>query len=89
MDDNIMQVRQRLEDMPRFKVSANSNYFDTLFDIIESTDTEVASAAWSLVRTATTNPELYSKVHALDQDPNFAWSHIFNAHNIHKMLYVL
>lgn len=89
MDDNMMQVRPRIEDMPRFKVAANSSYFDTIFDIIATTDTEVASAAWSLVRAATTNPELYWKVLALDQDPDFAWSDIFNAQNIHKMLYVL
>ena len=89
MDDYMMQIRQSKEDMPRYKIASTPEYFETLFDIIETTDNEVASAAWSLVRTAATNPVLYRKVIALDKDYSFQWSDIFNANNIQKMLYVL
>ena len=57
--------------MPRYKIASTPEYFETLFDIIETTDNEVASAAWSLVRTAATNPVLYRKVIALDKDYSF------------------
>ena len=57
--------------MPRYKIASTPEYFETLFDIIETTDNEVASAAWSLVRTAATNPVLYRKVIALDKDSSF------------------
>ena len=75
--------------MPRFTIAYNQEYFDDIFNFVESTDNEVSQAAWSLVRTATTNPRLYRKVIALDLDPDFDWHQIFDASSIQKMLYVL
>jgi|LauGreDrversion4_2_1035121.scaffolds.fasta_scaffold85881_4 hypothetical protein len=73
--------------MPRWKVARD--YFEPLLDLMKTTDNEVATVAWSLLRTASTNPALYRKVIELDKDPSFAWSEIFMVDNIHKMLYVL
>lgn len=73
--------------MPRLKFASTPAYFDTLFDFM--TDTEVATACWSVLKTASTNPVLYRKVLNLDREPGFAWSDIFQSDNIHKMLYVL
>jgi hypothetical protein len=75
--------------MPRFKLANNKNYFDQLFRVIQFTDNEVGHAAWTLLRTATTNPVLYQKVVALDHDPNFNWEDIFEGENIYRLLYVL
>lgn len=60
-----------------------------LFDLMEKGENEVAQQAWSLVRTVSTNPQLYRKVLALDRDADFKWEDVLDAHNIHKLLYSL
>jgi len=50
---------------------------------------EVSHSAWSLIKTITTNPDLYRRVLALDRLPDFSWKAIFDTDSIHKMLYVL
>ena len=87
MDINVMQLRQSTEDMPRLKFASTPAYFESLFDLMA--DTEVATACWSVLKTASTNPALYRKVLNLDREPGFTWSDIFQSDNIHKMLYVL
>lgn len=57
--------------------------------MIDTKNHEVAQAAWSLIRTISTNPKLYHMVLALDRDPNFRWEDIFDYTSIYKMLYVL
>jgi hypothetical protein len=52
-------------------------------------NSEVSHSAWSLIKTITTNPELYTRVLALDRLPDFTWKAIFDTDSIHKMLYVL
>lgn len=79
MEDDYLQVRKSQEDMPRFKVARKPEYFDLLFDIMDTTDNDVAQVAWSLVKSASTNPDLYRKVLELNMDPSFKWADIFDA----------
>lgn len=88
-DYDMMQVRPNLESMPRFKIAQTPFYFNTLFDVIDHTENDLAQASWQLLRTISTNPTLYRRVLALDRDPGFKWEDIFDSDNIHKMLYVL
>jgi hypothetical protein len=42
--------------MPRYKIASDPVQFEALFSIIETTNNDVAQAAWNLIRTLTTNP---------------------------------
>jgi hypothetical protein len=75
--------------MPRYKLAANSNNFNEIFSLVETMNPEVANSAWSLIKTISTNPNLYKKVLALDREPDFKWEDIFDMQSINKMLYVL
>ena len=88
-DPELYQVRKSKEEMPRYKVSSNYDHFNTLFNLVENMNHEVAHSAWSLIKTITTNPVLYRKVVALDLEEGFTWNDIFDFSSIHKMLYVL
>lgn len=71
MDDHLHQLRKTLQDMPRYILSANQEYFDAFFSLIESMNSEVSHAAWSIVKNLSTNPSLYRKVLTLDKEPGF------------------
>lgn len=88
-DPEIYQKRQIIEVMPRYKLAANQVSFNSIFSLVETMNPDVANAAWSLIKTISTNPILYKKVLALDRDPNFNWVDIFDMNSINKMLYVL
>ena len=51
--------------MPRFKISDNHFYFESIFALLDKQG-EVASNAWNLLKVMTTNPKLYKKVLKLD-----------------------
>ena len=87
-DDNMMQPRERIEDMPRYKIANNPFYFESVFKLLER-EGEVASNAWTFIKTMTTNPHLYKRILALDLDPEFEWGRIFEDSSIYKMLYTL
>ena len=59
MDDELHQLRKTSQDMPRFKISANQEYFELFFSLVESMNSEVSQAAWSLIKTFSTSPILY------------------------------
>jgi hypothetical protein len=52
-------------------------------------DNDVAQQAWSLVKTASTDPHLYWKILSLDKEEGFKWEDVLDARNINKMLYSL
>ena len=87
-DENYSQPRKRVEDMPRYKISNNQEYFDAIFKLLGRKG-EVSVDAWNLIRTLTTNPTLYKKVLYLDEDPAFKWEDVFDTSSIYKMLYTL
>lgn len=102
--DNILQQRKSKEDMPRYKIALNEQYFDSLIEFLEY-DTEVASRSRETIVTLATQPVLYSIVSKLeftavpgarkgepdepDTPSRFDWSSIFDTDNVYKMLYSL
>lgn len=51
--ENILQIRKSKEDMPRYKVSQNEHYFDSLIDMLQF-DPEVAHRAREVIVTLAT-----------------------------------
>ena len=39
-----------MESMPRFKIACNNEYFNILYDVIETADHDISQAAWNLVK---------------------------------------
>jgi len=89
--DSILQARAGKEEMPRYKVAMDEKWFDSLIGLLGVHD-EVARVVRELIQMLATNPILHNKVLALDRSDSqkaFAWSDIFDASNVHKMLYSL
>lgn len=63
--DNILQPRRSKEDMPRYKIALNEQYFDSLIEFL-GYDVEVANRARETIATLATQPVLYSIVSKLE-----------------------
>jgi hypothetical protein len=97
-------MRKSKEDMPRYKIAQNEQYFDSLIDLLQY-DPEVAHKARDIIMNLATQPFLYSVVSKLEftsqdgkvmdnQDEpaspsKFDWSSIFDSDNVNKLLYTL
>lgn len=102
--ENIEQLRASKEDMPRYKITLNEHYFDSLLELLEF-DPEVATRARDAIAALATQPVLYSIVSKLEFAPapggntgeadepgtpsRFDWSSIFDSDNVYKMQYTL
>ena len=53
-------------DMPRFKISKNTDYFNILMSLLDHPKSIVAEQAWALIQTLATNPEIYTQVLKLE-----------------------
>lgn len=86
-DDHLNQVRNTKEQMPRFKLSTNEHYFNSLFSLLSTLNTDASQPAWSLIKGISTQPSLYQRVLTLED----SLSSIFDssALNLHMMLYLL
>lgn len=73
--------------MPRFKISKNEKYFDTMLSLLDQIK-EVAKPVSESFQILATNPILYNKVVSLEK-ANGSWEGIFDSSNLHKMLYSL
>lgn len=51
----------KTEDMPRFRISENQEYFDKLMDLLDRSDS-VAESSWDLIQMLATNRILYKRV---------------------------
>jgi hypothetical protein len=90
-DDNVMQVRPGVAQMPRYMIANNEQYFDVLMSLLDLTK-EVSTRALEMIEMLVTSPILYDRVIRLDaedQGESFSWSRIFDGSNVHKMLYCL
>jgi hypothetical protein len=54
------------QDMPRFKISKNTDYFNILMSLLDHPKSIVAEQAWALIQTLATNPEIYTQVLKLE-----------------------
>jgi hypothetical protein len=50
------------KDMPRFKISKNTEYFNLLMSLLDHSKSLVAEEAWNLIQMLATNPDIYTKV---------------------------
>ena len=85
--ENYLQIRKSIEEMPRFKISKNEKYFDTMLSLLDQIK-EVAKPVSESFQILATNPILYNKVVSLEK-ANGSWEGIFDSSNLHKMLYSL
>mmetsp|Transcript_23119 Transcript_23119/g.22543 ORF Transcript_23119/g.22543 Transcript_23119/m.22543 type:complete len:315 (-) Transcript_23119:116-1060(-) len=81
------------EDMPRFKIAENQEYFDKLMELLDRHDT-VSENAWDLVQMLATNRQLYRRVlqlqNAIDgQTGKVNWTKFFDHQSDYKLLYTL
>ena len=77
--DNILQVRKSIEEMPRFKITKNEKYFDTMLSLLDHIK-ELAKPVSESFQILATNPILYNKVVSLEKS-NDSWEGIFDARN--------
>jgi hypothetical protein len=68
-----MQLRKSINEMPRYKIANNPEQFNVIFRLLECKG-EVSNQAWGLIKTLSTNPNLYQKVLKLNKDTEFNWS---------------
>lgn len=87
-DDNILQARKSIEDMPRYKLSSDQKSFDSLFRLL-GLHSEVAKEASGLIKMLCTNKVLYQRVLKLTNDPEFSWDNIFDQKDTYKTMYAL
>lgn len=92
-EDNILQVRPLIHDMPRFKLQQNEAFFQTLFQLL-SFQTEIYKEASKMLRMLNTNLKFFWTLLWLDNPPEFitqkfTWASLFKADNLHETMYVL
>ena len=80
------------EDMPRFKISKNQEYFDLLMGILDRRDA-ASESSWDLIQMLATNEVLYKRVLELDiakgNDQKIDWNKFFDKSSVYKLLYTL
>lgn len=91
--DNICQLRPGKEQMPRYMIANNEAHFDILMSLLDM-HKEVSSRSLEMVEMLATCPILYDRVISLNGEreggeQDFNWAQIFDASNVHKMLYSL
>lgn len=74
----------KIEEMPRYRLSADQEIFGTLMGLIKREG--VSEEAWSLIQMLTTNEEIYKSVMNVD---NADWAKFFDATNVYELMYRL
>lgn len=91
-DDNIMQTRKTINDMPRYKMSNDITSMNSLFNLLDY-HTRVWEDAVQLIGMLCTNTPLYWHILWLEERPEqhgvFLWSELFDESNINKLIYRL
>lgn len=77
--------------LPRYILSNEQKYFDTLFSLLDRTDGS-SQEAWNLIQKLVTNPTIYSKILNLNvekkENGEFDWDTLFDTKSIFKLLYM-
>lgn len=77
--------------LPRYILSNNSDYFDTLFLLLDRPD-DSSKEAWSLIQKLVTNPTIQSKILNLDVSKSatgeYEWDSLIDTKSIFKLLYM-
>ena len=76
--------------LPRFILSHESKYFDTLLGLLDRPDSS-SKEAWDLIQKLVTNPSINSKILNLNvtkkDDGEYDWESLFDTKSIFKLLY--
>ena len=77
-----------MSEMPRYVLSANQTYFDTLFSLLDRND-ESTPEVWDLVRMLNTNKQTFMQVLSLQAsaDKGIDWSKVFEDDSLYKQIY--
>ena len=77
--------------LPRYILSNEQKYFETLFGLLDRTD-ESSQEAWNLIQKLITNPTIYNKILNLKvekkENGEFDWDTLFDTKSIFKLLYM-
>jgi hypothetical protein len=77
--------------LPRFILSHDPKYFDTLFGLLDRPD-ESSKEAWELIQKLVTNPTIQSKILNLNVDKHengeYNWDSLIDTKSIFKLLYM-
>ena len=80
------------KDMPRFTISANQSQFNKLMSLLNRND-ETSPDVWNLIRSLSTNQELYQQVLSLSEAKNeqgeIDWKKFFEGSSRYKQIYNL
>ena len=91
-DDNILQARKTHNEMPRYKISNNLQYFSVILHLLDY-NTQVSQIARTLINSLVSTPPLYWGVIWLDERPEgrgkFNWDMIFDTSDIKMTMYSL
>lgn len=74
------------EEMPRYTLSANQSWFDTLFNLLDRND-DTSADVWDLVRMLNTNKQIFTQILTLQSDgagDQIDWSKVFEDSSIYK-----
>ena len=77
-------------DMPRYTLSANQAQFSALFDLVDSSNSEVAKLIWDLVRSLATNQKTYQEVLDLSkaqEGDELNWKQVFEDQSVYRQIY--
>jgi len=77
--------------LPRYILSHEQKYFDTLFELLDRTD-DSSKEAWNLIQKLVTNPRIQNKIMTLNvekkADGEYNWDSLIDTKSIFKLLYM-
>ena len=73
-----------IEEMPRYRLSADQDIFQTLMSLIHQEG--VSEEAWALVQMLATNEQIYKSVMNVDEAD---WQRFFSTDNVYELMYRL
>jgi len=85
LTDIDQEAAYKITEMPRYVLSHNQTYFDTLFSLLDRND-ESSADVWDLVRMLNTNKQTFMQVLSLKSDATneINWSKVFEDSSLYK-----
>lgn len=91
-DDNILQPRKTINEMPRYKIANDNEAINTLFSLLDF-HKEVQSETQSLINALCTKPAMFWDMLWMDERPkdfdHVDWRESLKDSNMHKIGYTL
>lgn len=71
--------------MPRFRLSAKSETFGVIIEMLQKND-DASKSAWDLLQMLATNEEIYKQVMNVEEAD---WEKFFDSSNVYSLMYKL